>query len=605
VGPKPHQILLPPAAPADLEAIARREARMAPGGLPAPPLADAVAMGALRDGRRQTGYAAVSAEELAARLQPLIEAGVRVDSATTPALAHASLVRQRRDVLPDAVVAVLSVNAQATAITVVCGNVVLFARELPWGGETDQQGRDQDSPARAAFASRIAAELRRSLVYVRQSQKADVGRVLVCGDLFDLRSLTGPLRTNWRWTLDVPGRRRRLDSRNCLSRPTASVRASVRGGPRWRLPLTRRSQPGLSSEHARPSGDLHSLVARGGGAAGRRASSWRRDGACSAISRQASACQEAHEAHHRRAEPELQRQDEDGTRGGGRVRARPRSRPASQGALAPREGPEVSAAPPDVAISSIRGSRAGVLASRGRPGPADVQRTRRSPVLSKPRKRRRCLAARPRRHAPRATSDPAEAIEQADRSAVEDAVRPAQPAPPLGPPRGPSTSKSRVTAGSTASLRRNTGNLEGRRERKRPERLQGRAARSGGGRRPSGAAAPGATGRHPASARVHAAIRGGQVKPRTGGLAEALERLLPFLTIVAVVTAGWFWFVQPRLGSYLRARTDAAALEERVRTLQQAAGRRLAATSKSRSASWARMPLRTKSPTSRRQRRPP
>jgi hypothetical protein len=63
------------------------------------------------------------------------------------------------------------------------------------------------------------------------------------------------------------------------------------------------------------------------------------------------------------------------------------------------------------------------------------------------------------------------------------------------------------------------------------------------------------------------------VKPRTGGLAEALERLLPFLTIVAMVTAGWFWFVQPRFGAYLRARTDAAALEERVRTLQEASGR--------------------------------
>jgi len=63
------------------------------------------------------------------------------------------------------------------------------------------------------------------------------------------------------------------------------------------------------------------------------------------------------------------------------------------------------------------------------------------------------------------------------------------------------------------------------------------------------------------------------VKPRTGGLAETVERLIPFLTIVAVVTAGWFWFVQPRFVAYLRARTDAAALEERVRTLRQASGR--------------------------------
>jgi len=63
------------------------------------------------------------------------------------------------------------------------------------------------------------------------------------------------------------------------------------------------------------------------------------------------------------------------------------------------------------------------------------------------------------------------------------------------------------------------------------------------------------------------------VNPRAGGLAESLERLLPFLTIAAVVTAGWFWLVQPRFVAYLRARTDAAALEERVRTLRQASGR--------------------------------
>jgi hypothetical protein len=56
-------------------------------------------------------------------------------------------------------------------------------------------------------------------------------------------------------------------------------------------------------------------------------------------------------------------------------------------------------------------------------------------------------------------------------------------------------------------------------------------------------------------------------------LSEALERLLPFLVFTAVITAGWFWFVQPRLSVYLRARTDAAALEERVRTLQQASSR--------------------------------
>ena len=63
------------------------------------------------------------------------------------------------------------------------------------------------------------------------------------------------------------------------------------------------------------------------------------------------------------------------------------------------------------------------------------------------------------------------------------------------------------------------------------------------------------------------------MKLRAGGLVETLERLLPFLTMAVVFTAGWFWFIQPRFESYLRARTDVAALEERVRTMQQASAR--------------------------------
>lgn len=63
------------------------------------------------------------------------------------------------------------------------------------------------------------------------------------------------------------------------------------------------------------------------------------------------------------------------------------------------------------------------------------------------------------------------------------------------------------------------------------------------------------------------------MKARTDELTQALERLLPLLVFAAIITAGWFWFVQPRLAMYLRASTDTAALEERARTLQLAAGK--------------------------------
>ncbi|HNV02682.1 MAG TPA: hypothetical protein PLE61_02500 [Vicinamibacterales bacterium] len=57
-------------------------------------------------------------------------------------------------------------------------------------------------------------------------------------------------------------------------------------------------------------------------------------------------------------------------------------------------------------------------------------------------------------------------------------------------------------------------------------------------------------------------------RPPIGRAGEALERLLPFLVIVAVAAAGFMWAVRPRLDAYLAARADAAALGERVRTLQ-------------------------------------
>jgi hypothetical protein len=63
------------------------------------------------------------------------------------------------------------------------------------------------------------------------------------------------------------------------------------------------------------------------------------------------------------------------------------------------------------------------------------------------------------------------------------------------------------------------------------------------------------------------------VKAGAARLNDAIVRLLPFLLVVAIVTCGYLWFIQPRLGTYLRTRTDVAALKDRVRTLQQTTDR--------------------------------
>jgi Tfp pilus assembly PilM family ATPase len=191
-----HQaLLLPPAAaPADLEAMARREFRAASGSTPSERLADGIVVGELRDeGRREVGYVSVPAEEMTARLRPLVDAGFVVETAVTPAMAHAALVRQRRASMPEAITVVLSINGRATALTVLRGGLVLFARELPWGHETEQAEQTGAGHAAPSFAARIASEVRRSLIYLKQSHKVDVTHVLVCGDVPEVRVLTGPL----------------------------------------------------------------------------------------------------------------------------------------------------------------------------------------------------------------------------------------------------------------------------------------------------------------------------------------------------------------------------------------------------------------------------
>jgi hypothetical protein len=479
-----HQtFLLPPAAPADLEAIARREARTGPGGLPQPPLADVAITGALREGRRQVGYAAVSAEELRARLQPLVDAGVTIESASTPALAHASLARQRRNLLPDTVAAVLSVNTQATAITVVDGGVVLFARELPWRDQSDPPQGELGSAGRAVFASRLAAEVRRSLVYVRQTQKVEVSRVLVCGDLLDLRSLTGPLEDELALDVETLDVAEDLDLSR-LPEPSDTFRSRLGA---WRTALALASdqsrQPGLSIHGARsaaiPPGLLRRVAAAAAVAALVVAAGWIALGYLSAGAT-------AREQSLRRTigvlEPELQRQEDERRR-----RTLAAAREAALEAFA-SQGPRLArvmeafslAAPPDVALSSIRvqpGPASWRLVVEGEAEGADagaahaafnafLEALEAAPLLGRP-------SVPPSLHA--RTSDAVESLDAVPAAAEpEEAARPVQPVPS---PRPAASGPAYIEVARDGRLyripiRRNTGNLEAGRRAEAVRRLQ-------------------------------------------------------------------------------------------------------------------------------------
>ncbi len=196
-----HHMLLPPADPADLGALARREAAATSGVAAAATgstISDGVLVGGLCEAptggtRREVCYVTAPPDEIRARIQPIIDAGFSIERVVTPAVAHAAMVRLRPGSNPGAVTSVLSVNSHVTGITVVRDGAVLFAREMPWGHDTAaaEPGGSPADPAQ--LAARLAAELRRSLLYVKQNLRVDATQVLVCGDMPELRTLTAPL----------------------------------------------------------------------------------------------------------------------------------------------------------------------------------------------------------------------------------------------------------------------------------------------------------------------------------------------------------------------------------------------------------------------------
>ncbi|MCX6545354.1 MAG: hypothetical protein NTV05_13215 [Acidobacteria bacterium] len=241
-------LLLPPAAIDDLLALARREARADHGSQPAPAAApaftsDGLVVGEIREGgRREVGYVSGSPDEVTARLQPLRDAGFEIEAVVTPALAHAALVRQRWPTSPDQVTAVLAVNARVTALTVLRGSVVLFSRELPWGSETLRSAHAGQAFDTSAMAGKLASELKRSMVYIKQTRQIDVSHVLVCGDTPDLRALTGPLMRELNVEVETLDGLDGLDVSR-LPEPAAEFRATVAA---WRPAL------GIASEAALP-----------------------------------------------------------------------------------------------------------------------------------------------------------------------------------------------------------------------------------------------------------------------------------------------------------------------------------------------------------------
>jgi len=181
---------LPPAKDSDLDALARREARteIAPletdgaGACVAIMVGPDVQIGTHR--RREVSLIAVSEADVRRQIQPIVAAGFVVRRVVTPAIALTAIARSRADQLPGSTMAYVALESRATCVAIVRDGVLLFAREIPWG---------HSEAASEPLEARLASEVRRSILFFRQTFRSGVDGVVLCGDAPNLRALTSPM----------------------------------------------------------------------------------------------------------------------------------------------------------------------------------------------------------------------------------------------------------------------------------------------------------------------------------------------------------------------------------------------------------------------------
>jgi Tfp pilus assembly PilM family ATPase/outer membrane murein-binding lipoprotein Lpp len=182
-----HQFLrLPPTATDDLEAMSLREAHHELAAFEAEVgrasvalmIGDDVHVGTHR--RREVSLTAVAESEIARQVQPLVDAGFTVRGVCTPAMALTAVARHHERATAEATVAYVALESNAMCVAIVRDGVLLSSREIPW----------EFADSADAVRERLVDELRRSLLFFRQSFRAVVERIVLCGGMPNLRALT-------------------------------------------------------------------------------------------------------------------------------------------------------------------------------------------------------------------------------------------------------------------------------------------------------------------------------------------------------------------------------------------------------------------------------
>jgi hypothetical protein len=138
-----------------------------------------------------------ASDDVRSVLAPLAEAGIRVESVVTPAVALTSLARSRRALdVPEAAEAYVAVEETATCIALIRSGALVASRELEWG-YLDDQGAPR---AGEEIAKQLADDLGR-LFGTTEPVAERAARVFICGGLPDLRTMA--LRLTQQLDLEV------------------------------------------------------------------------------------------------------------------------------------------------------------------------------------------------------------------------------------------------------------------------------------------------------------------------------------------------------------------------------------------------------------------
>jgi hypothetical protein len=146
----------------------------------------------LRGEKVELSFVASASSDIRKKVALVEAAGFVVDGVTTASGALWAQARLRPGIVPTDVHAYVAIGASRSALAIISNGFMLYGREMPWGyarpGEVFPVAR-----SRFEVATELAGELRRSFLYVKQYCDEDVSQVLLCGEMPEIRSLTGPL----------------------------------------------------------------------------------------------------------------------------------------------------------------------------------------------------------------------------------------------------------------------------------------------------------------------------------------------------------------------------------------------------------------------------